>query len=333
MRSSKGHKRTSQRSVPFFISRSREMELPDYYVYMFQEDLNLGILPLRGWRAESGFKVIITPMAREVAELIAAALPSEYGPRYDIEGAVSHFIEEAAQLLVWYGRAFYEIVFEYEEGEKPVGFRITHIQDNCIHDAAAFCWQFLPAARSGSFDFSDATEKAAPNLFHRFVWISKSRMLTIKMPSELGGRRLMLRTIRTLAQASRSALPELAIAEANESSPKSGYDFTIHRRLTEMIVARATRSFGWPMRGTADETSLEFYRLYRNLLFENAKVIIRDHILDALNNALARVGKVMGFKAEISLLGVRTRKECEDALRDIQSGKLQIGDAWKMLMD
>ena len=158
-------------------------------------------------------------------------------------------------------------------------------------------------------------------------------MLVVEFPPELGGRRAVMRINRTLSEAGADSMGELALAEMRESSTKSGYDFSLHHSRAEILVARATRGLGWPMRGAADKAMLEYYQLYRHLTFEKTKVIIRNHIVDALNDAVRRIGVVLGFTASISLSGVRTRSECEEAMRGLQSGELQISKAWDWLFD
>lgn len=287
------------------------MDIPDHYVQMFQEDIHTAILPMRGWHPASKFQINVTPADAAAAAMIALALPGEYGPTSDIHDAVTHFFERATLYLTWYGKVLYEIAFDYDENPKPVAFRLVQVPNACIHDATAFCWQFLSAARRHEMGVKNTDRRILSRTLDSVRLIPRSRMLIIEMPRELGGSRGLLRTMRALSHASRSAFPELAIAELNQSGPKSGFDFAVHRKETELHVARATRFIGWPMRSTADETTLEFYRLHRYLRFERSKIIIRDHILDRLNDALSRAGKELGFNARIALSGERTRRQCE----------------------
>ena len=333
MRRSTQYKRTSQRSVPFFGFRSRDLDLPEHYVQMFQEDIYTAILPMRGWSPTSKFQINVTPADASVETIIALALPGEYGRNSDIHDAVTHFFERTSHYLTWYGKVLYEIAFDYDENPKPVAFRLVHVPKACIHDATAFYWQFISPARRKELGVPNAAGGALRRKIDNVRLIPKNRMLAIGMPSELGGRRALMRTIRALSCASRSSFPELAISEMNYSGPKCGFDFAVHRKETELHVARATRLFGWPMRSTAEESTLEFYRLHRYLRFERTKIIIRDHILDRLNDALRRAGKELGFDVRIALSGERTRQQCEDALRGIQSGSMQLKEAWEILKD
>jgi hypothetical protein len=330
MTTSNTPRRTTQKLIPSFRSRRHRVALPGHYEHMFHGDLHLGIMPFRRRPSVTGSSIDLTTDPPEAADLIASGLPSEHGRAGEPEDAVNHFIRSAAQLLAWHGRAIYEIVYEYDADDKPASFHLVRISDESVHNARLFWWQRMEADESTPHPEDDVAHRPA---WRRFRWAPRRRMLVVEFPPELGGRRAVMRINRDLSIAGAASMSDLVVAEMRNPSAKSGYDFALHHSRAEMLVARATRGLGWPMRGAADKAMLEYYQLYRYLKFEKTKVIIRDHIVDALNDAVRRIGVVLGFTANISLKGVRTRSECEEAMRGLQSGELQISKAWDWLFD
>ncbi|MDR4496426.1 MAG: hypothetical protein MRK02_00620 [Candidatus Scalindua sp.] len=82
-----------------------------FYTHMLIEDLHLGIMPIGGRSKNPNFKVEINPHSKEVEKLITNSLLTHRGRQWSLTESVCNFIDEAAHLLDYCGKAYYEIVF------------------------------------------------------------------------------------------------------------------------------------------------------------------------------------------------------------------------------
>lgn len=110
----------------------------------------------------------------------------------------------------------------------------------------------------------------------------------------------------------------------------SGFEFLVNRQTEEQCLGKATKYIGWNARGTMDDVSLEYYRVYRHLKFEKSKAIIREHIICCVNEALSSIGKKLGFDAQLRVSGLLEPKDYDKYIDQISTGSLQLTDVHKL---
>ena len=110
-----------------FEDRSSLMLESSPFVHMLEEDLHLGIMPIGG-RGTEQFDVRLAPASPDVSTLVSSAFSTHdsYGSD-DLCQSVCNIVEEVAQVVGSYGRAFYEIVYYYNDDEKPAAFSLEYI--------------------------------------------------------------------------------------------------------------------------------------------------------------------------------------------------------------
>jgi len=69
-----------------------------------------------------------------------------------------------------------------------------------------------------------------------------------------------------------------------------------------------------------------YYFCFRELRFRRFQVALRDHIIAALNEALTGAGRVLGFDAQLSLDGLPTTTDIEQAETLLADGQLSYKD-------
>jgi hypothetical protein len=104
------------------------------------------------------------------------------------------------------------------------------------------------------------------------------------------------------------------------------YNFTEHQRELGELFARVTEPIGWNVRGLFQDNHLAPYDVWRQLRFLEFKIRLRDLIMDRLNIALAEVGRQMGFRAAIELVGLPALQDVDEAKGDLNSGRRSLDD-------
>jgi hypothetical protein len=280
-----------------------------YYAFMLYQDIPQQMVPFRA--QESGYRVVLEPHdGEELRSIIGRALSGDYY-RTGLEEALRSFLEEAATALVLCGRTAYEIVYllDRETGEL-VGFQLAQVPPGSYFRRFGRELQYVPR------DLEQGRRG-------RVVQLDKDRLLVASFPPR---RRWQLkRMFSALDVASEwfASTPTLQHGALFKHLP---YDFSVHSRYLDVAVARATTAVGWDARGTFRERQLEPYRTWRQLQFEAFKIQVRDVLISALNEALQKVGKRMGWSATIRALGLPTMDDVQQAERDLRTGSCPVED-------
>jgi len=318
-------KPNTRKSVRYYLTHkrpSRDLHA-SLYADMFIEDLHLGVMPIGGRSENPNFAVKVEPPSKEVEELIRLGLHTHHGEPHNITGAICDFIDEAVHILAYYGKAYYEIIYFYDNGNKNniEGFKIERIHNDNIKDTFGFYWQFLPKK----------ILKDREQYLKRFIWLPKKDLLVLSIPKALGGIRKFRRLLSELQWLSKCIIPEFAMKDMAVQKQTKGYDFSRYRENQEIFLAKITRHLGWTARGTFTERSLEFYQIYRYLKFEKSKAILREYVLNRLNESLEIVGNKMGFKARLQIEGIPSHRDYDNYIKKLIDGSLQFSEAVKLM--
>jgi hypothetical protein len=292
---------------------------------MLTEDLHLGVMPI-GWAPDRfKFQCKIEPASSVVEQLLCASFPTHHGQPHYLTEAICDFVEEATHILACFGKAFYEIVYEYNDDarSKIESFRLEHISNTNIHNFGPFYWQLLPANFSRD-PLSEETKRG------RFIWLPRQNIFVLNFPKELGGSFKLKKIVSQLVWASKETMPKFSMKDLELQKQQPGYDFSVYRDNQDIFVLKLTKELGWPARSLSSEKLLEFYQLYRYLKFEQTKAVIREYILKELNRVLGRIGKKIGFKAKIVLVNCLSAKNMDDNISQFIAGKLQFSELLKI---
>lgn len=331
MRRLDANTKTSRKSMPFFDRKRHKKTLPSLYAHMFQEDLHLGVMPIGGRSSKSNFCVRIEPASKEVEKIVASGLLSHWGRAYNMTEATCGFVDEAVHVIGAFGKAYYEIIFTYNQDDKPDGFFFSRIQNECIHDTRGWYWQYVPehAYRRSATPWKKDAENG--NKRGKFVWLRGRDMLVLAAPRELGGARKLMRIVGEMEGMDRASMPEFVLKDMKEQKNQSCYDFEVHREGIECHLARITKNIGWPIRTMINQRCTEFYLMHRMLMFERSKAILREYVIAQINHALARIGEKLGFEARVCVDGLHTVSDWTDAIRRLQKGTFQFAEAWNWI--
>lgn len=304
----RGNQRVSRKSV-FYHTEGRSdplLKVPnfarDYYPSMLIDDVTTGIMPSA--RSDgTTFKVSITPPDLRVEKLVTASLAKHLNE--SLIDVMHDFFRECAQVIMTFGLAAYEIAYLFEEENKEAtGFRLFLITPrSLINDGKLI--QYVPA---------DVAEKLG---IPRYIELPRETTVLFEAPISL--RHELPKMMESLSFLSREMLPRFALPQLNRDS-NLPFDAGEHTRLQKLAVAQLTKSIGWDVRGLLQDEVLEYYQVYRWLMFQKFEAELRNSILSKLNGVLLTAGNALGFSGKLKVEGLPTTDDAESAISHLEAG-------------
>jgi hypothetical protein len=282
------------------------------YGHMFIDDVRLHIMPIGGRsRVRPNFSIDIKPDTPTIRQIMLWAFASRRRyARSDLQKVISDFIVQSASSMVHKGIVRYEITKAEWPEEESVSENIEReamgnvqlFRPQRIHGIIAglgFCYlQIVRAPRQSEVEIKRVT-------------IPRSDVWTLRIPKELGGIWKHKRLLKVLVYASKAA-PEFFRQDVEK-----------YHRQQSLAVASETADWGWEVRGLLKEETTEYFQAYRHLRFALSMAILRDYIVDSMNNLLQKVG----MSACISIRGLPTQEDIKSYLTDLDEGELTFEDA------
>jgi len=314
---------SSRKSIRYFVENrhtSRDLH-SSMYSHMLIEDLHLGIMPIGGHSENPNFKVEVAPESPELENIIRLGLPTHDGEPYNITEAVCDFIEEATHIIACYGKAYYEVVYFYadETKQKIDSFQLINIPNSNIKNICGLYWQYVPQRALKYREY----EK-------RFIWLPRKDIFIISFPKALGGATRLVKLLSELKWVSECTIPKFAMDDMAMQKQQPGYEFSLYVRNQEIFLSKLTKHLGWPARGLLSDQMLEFYQLYKYLKFGKIKAILREMILKKLNHLIDKIGKKLGFEAQIRVQGIPLSSDFDRYIKELVNGDLQFSDILKI---
>jgi len=322
---------TSQKSTRFYVNKKKKAEgfHSSLYTHMLTEDLRLGIMPI-GWQPKRfNFECELKPKSTDVEKLIREGLPTHHGVPHYFTEAICDFVEEATHIVACYGRALYEIiyVFNNKRRDKVKGFQLTNIPNHSIKSFLGFYWQYIPKeameyrARERRALQQDEEIEARDK---RMVWLPRQCIFALDFPKQLGGTSQLRRMMCDLGWAGQETVPKFYMKDMELQKQQQGYDFSVYRDNQDIFVLKLTKQLGWTARSLSSEKLLEFYTFYRYLKFARTQAILREYIIEKLNNLLIKTGKEIGFNNRIVLKNCISSEELTAGIEKLLKGQLEF---------
>lgn len=227
-----------------------------------------------------------------------------------LDDALDGWLREASGALALCGRVAYEIVYlRSVDAHEPVGFQLHLVPPGLYYRRWGRDRQYVPP--------SDGEHPG------RVVRLPSERLIVAEFPARR--RREMQRALVALEAASgfTSVSTDLAAAAMNQRLP---YDFSVHRQMHEVAVARASRVFGWDARRTNEERMLEPYRVWGYVQAERFKIELRSVLLGGLNRGLEMVGERLGWSSRIVIDGLPSERDVQQAEQDLIDGSCGVDE-------
>jgi hypothetical protein len=303
----------SKRSVRWLSRASHDWQpgRRDEYgllVRMFVDDVRLMAVPYdRDDKGEERHRLLLTPGDDEARTQVAILV--NVRERHDPLQEVEEFIRDAAWVLASEGRAVYEIVrgeVDIESVAWPV-FRLELLPFGPIVRVASTYVQWLPRIRRQGRK--------------RWATIPRDRIWELRLPRRLGSPMSQRRLVGRLASMP-TLTPDFALEDLKRAAAV-GYEFDAYRLQREITIARRTRRWGWPARGSWSQDATEYFLIFREILFRRSLAFLRRHIVKELNVLLRR----LRIDVEIGIVEPASVESIEVVLERLRKGEWEFSRA------
>ena len=280
-----------------------------HYSRMLVEDTANGLVP---YGDSSKFKVSLDPENPKLEYLIAEGLGRDkYRP--DLSDAVRGFLREAAQTVLAFRGATYEIVyFSDPETEKLVTFGLSFILPWTLKRQRDGWVQTVPSA------YAEQTKGQFQ------IHLPTDSVLHLRLPNTID--RYFVPMMTDLEGLGRDMYPRLGMPVPGNPARDIGFDFQEWQKWHRSAIAQATRASGWNARNSFSEEMTEFYFVQRFLRFERFKLEIRESLASQLNEMLRTVGNRLGFSAKIVVSGLPDAAQIDQSMEKLESGGASFAD-------
>lgn len=259
----------------FFKSESR---MPGFHCRMFYEDFGR-LLNSFNRRHGEDFKIASTNA--EIVHRLLGNVKTRNAPR-SIDGAVRELVEETAQSLIWFQKAYF--------------FAYTSLNGDDVHVA--------PLNSSGIVRIFGGHVQWVPKGWEKrrrsdeqicsreLRILDAAKLIRIEMPRAF--RRMLSAQNKVLASLDEHHLqfgnfhPE---ATHENPNPSSHFEFGVWKKVQDDAFYRATRQTGWNGRKYDSSKRSDFFDCHRLIRFRSNQLFLRDVILSQLSREFSRIGK------------------------------------------
>ncbi len=203
-------------------------------LFMFLEDMHLGIMPYRS-RPNRSYTATLDPADQDLERVITEAL-SERGYRHNVSEGLEDFIRRTAQSLFYYTENFFELYTERDEQGKITKIEFYTIYPPSMKKLFGQYFQVIPW-RAAKHAHVKAGIRRIP----------KEKILHIEFPKELGGKRKLKKILKRLAKLSGTVIPDFQM-KAMEKNKGVGFDLDRYTKAKYIEIAQITRKLGWNQR-------------------------------------------------------------------------------------
>jgi hypothetical protein len=293
------------RSVRFFPSRSGSA--PTERAFLFTRDVPLGIMPIRGSDSRGEYRAELEPASQEVSEWLRGFLHIGQFEGPTLDQALVEFVESASQHLAYAGCMFNELVSGDEPGDLPK--RLSPLPPGRIRYLPGRYLQVVPREDREALDG------------HRWFVVPSEDMWHLSLPRALGTPRMHRRMLKTLERLS-LLVPPFAM-QAGDLGRAHSYDFSVHRKATELALERATNRWGTIPSLFQVEGTTEYFLFARRLQWQRSQALLREHLFDQLNRLLSR----LAIPHRLVVSGLPTSSDIAATIEKLHAGEVDVADA------
>lgn len=264
----------------------RERQEPGFNRRMFDEDF-ARLFHSMNRRSGNLFKIVSND--DELMQKLLGNVKTRYAP-HPVDETIRELVEEIAQSLIWFGRAYYFLHDDTEQEE----IHVVSFSSGGVVRLFGTHIQWVPKRRERHWDRDDE------ELPREIRILDAAKVMRFDMPISI--KRMLSAQNKTLAVLDKQQFGDTNFhsqATHENPNPTNHFDFSVWNDTQERALYRATRSTGWNARKYGSSKCSDFFYCHRLIRFRRNQLLLRDNILSQLSSELSRVGK--GYKAEFSV--------------------------------
>ena len=260
----------------FFIKR--EQQKPGFYRRMFDEDF---ARLFRSTNRQSGNLFEIVSNDDELMKKLLGNVKTRYTP-HSVDETIRELVEEIAQSLIWFGKAYY-FLHDDTEHEK---IHVVPFSSGGVVRLFGTHIQWVPKHRERHWNRDDEEHPREIRI------LDAAKVIRFDMPTSI--KRMISVQNKTLTVLDKHKFGEtnfLSQATHENPNPTNHFDFHEWSNTQERALYRATRSTGWNGRKNGSLNRSDFFDCHRLIRFRRNQLLLIDDILNQLSDELSGVGK------------------------------------------
>lgn len=261
----------------------------EMYSFMLMEDYCRNIASFYG-SSRSNISCRIEPFSAESLEVFKRLFPGQHRRyhRDNLSDIVLSSIESIAAALVSRGLVVLELVKLIDEEGKTF-YRLETINGDDVLVKKDTIIQIIPIK---------VVEEQRCN--HQYT-IPKNKCYIMRYPKTLGGGH---KYIRSLSEFKKIGGLSPLVSNLNDSFVGiPGYNWKEHNKMFQLEMWRKSKFVNWHHRQYSGEDYSSFYTVYRRLLFQKTRFILRDSIIEQLKVIFNLCSKVIGSESQLTIEG------------------------------
>ncbi|WP_411818662.1 hypothetical protein [Hyphococcus sp. DH-69] len=267
----------------------RKHDKPNFNRRMFDEDF-ARLFHSMSRRSSNLFDIVSND--DELTQSLFGNVKMRYAP-HSVNETVRRWVEEIAQSLIWFGRAYY---FLHDDPEHED----VHIASFGSNGVARFFGVLIQWVPKRTEQHWDRDNKEIPR---EIRILDAGKIMRFAMPGTI--KRMLSAQNKTLAVLDKHQYEATEFhpqATHENPNPINHFNFGVWRDTQERALYRATRGTGWKGRKFDSTKHSDFFDCHRLIRFRRNQLMLRDDILRQFSSELSRVGKGYnaGYSVEIS---------------------------------
>lgn len=259
-----------------------ERERPDFYRRMFDEDF-ARLFHSINHRSGNLFEIVSND--DELMQKLLGNVKTRY-PQRSVDEKIRELVEEIAQSLILFGRAYYFLCDDTDQDE----IYIASLSSVGVVRLLGTYMQWVPRRRKRRPGRDDE------ELPREIRFLDATKVIHFDMPKSV--KRMLSAQNKTLTVLDKY---RFSLSQAIHESPKptNHFDFRLWSDSQARALYRATRDTGWNGRKYDSSKRSDFFDCHRLIRFRRNQLKLRDYILNQISGELSRVGK--GYNAEFTV--------------------------------
>lgn len=292
----------------YFPNRKSSGLSSAFYVSIFTRDIHTGIVPYRSSR-KSTFKVQLSRKNQNLENRLTDSFSiGQYGGS-NFTDTITNAIEMLSQYLATFGEVYLEIVDTKKTHKKGVTDKKLEFLPSCtVLRIFNKYIQLVPAK-----DWKRGEKK--------IYIIPADRIWHLKLPRELGTPRSHRKLLNKLKNLS-VLMPEFSRIDG-DLGYSAKYDSALHHDKKEQAVEQLTVNWGSiPSLRQINHTT-EYYYIVNRLRFAHSQALIREHVIEEINNLILR----LGINNYIKIEGLSLALEIQNTICKLENGEIGFTEA------
>lgn len=269
--------------------------------FLFWRDLPLGIMPMRNRTDRPGYDVRLEPADATLEPWLMRLMDIGQFSKSTLAGAVVDFVAHLTRDIGFRGEAFYEIVSS-ESNQSPAETALAPLPPTEVQHRRGSYRQLIPEADRSPGE---------PTV----VVIPENRLWYVTLPPLLG-RPAQHRAM--LAELGRQEPFAGFALQSERLGSDAGYDFSVHRRASDIATERATKAWGTIPSLRQVSGTTEYFFIARSLQFLHSQALLREHIVAELNRLLTR----LGTKSSLVVEGLPAAALLAEQMQGLEKGEI-----------